>query len=78
MQVQTGSANQKTSPPSRQVSESSSNSGVKSQSSEPTEPPSSPQTKTAGDVKAQLLNFTSDGELGEGQESLPSPNGNLR
>ena len=81
MQVQTGTSNQKTSPRSRQESESSSSAGLvmgrKTSETQTPESPSDPQTKTAGDVKSKLLNL-SEKDLVEGQESLPSPNGNLR
>ncbi|WAQ96958.1 PDXD1-like protein [Mya arenaria] len=42
------------------------------------EVPSSPGTKTAADIKAGLVNSINEGDLSEGHESLPSPNGNLR
>ncbi|XP_060559812.1 putative pyridoxal-dependent decarboxylase domain-containing protein 2 isoform X2 [Ruditapes philippinarum] len=37
-----------------------------------------PGTKTAGDIKAGLVNSSHEGDLGESHDSLPSPNGNLR
>jgi len=39
--------------------------------------PTSPATKTAGDVKAGLVNGINVVELADGHEPLPSPNGNL-
>lgn len=66
---------------SRQTSATGSVSSVTSASSpkpKKADAPASLDTKTAGDIKAGLVNSIHDGELTEGQESLPSPNGNLR
>lgn len=61
------------SPRSRQTSGTGSVSSVKSLPGGV-----SPVTKTAGDVKAGIVNGLQEGELAEGQEPTLSPNGNLR
>lgn len=66
------------SPRSRQTSGTGSVSSQASGKSATGPVPASPTTKTAGDVKAGIVNGISDGELQEGQEPVPSANGNLR
>ncbi|KAL4239384.1 Pyridoxal-dependent decarboxylase domain-containing protein 1 [Mactra antiquata] len=81
MQIQTGSPPQARS----RTTSSSSMSSVRSAKSPPSQldtsttsaSSSSSGTKTAGDVKAGLVHSINEGDLSEGHESLPSPNGNL-
>lgn len=82
MQIQSNNSPQ-TSPRSRTTSTSSAVSmssvrSAKSSSLDTSLTQSSPATKTAGDIKAGLVHSINEGDLSEGQESLPSPNGNLR
>lgn len=74
MQIQTEGGSR-----SRQTSGTGSITSVSSMSS-PRSPTADghPGTKTAGDIKAGLVNSSHEGDLGESHDSLPSPNGNLR